>query len=444
MPTPPLKVLLMAYECSPYRGSEWAVGWGRLLEAAREFETHVITSRENFAALTQARSEGLLPSNVSFYTPEYDEDMRELAKKAVLFAYNYTAYHHWQQLALPLARELHTQHSFGVVHQVNVCTFREPGYTWQLGIPYLWGPVGGSQNFPVRFLSLLPPAEAFKEFMRGLSNWFALRKPRVRAAAKAAAMIVAANSTNQRDYGAVFKRPVELLLETGLRDLQEPDRTRFELRAAAARAGSTAAPLNILWSGELQSRKALPLLLRALASLPRNVAWRLRVLGDGPQRERWQQQAQQLGLMDRTEFLGRLPFADAVAQMQHADLFLFTSLRDTSGNVVLEAMAAGVPTVCFHHQGAGDMVDDASGVRLPVWSPKQAVQDFAAAIQALAADGERLLALSRGAHDRARHFDWRTNGAWINDAYRRLAGGPTHSTIDAETAAARSPMMKGA
>ena len=163
-----MKVLLMAYECSPYRGSEWAVGWGRLLQAARAFETHVITSEDNFKALERARAEGLVPANVRFYTPEPDAKLREMEKKPALFAYNYTAYHHWQELALPLAKELHARERFAVVHQVNVCTFREPGYTWELGIPYLWGPVGGSQNFPVRFLAMLPVVEAFKEFARGV------------------------------------------------------------------------------------------------------------------------------------------------------------------------------------------------------------------------------------------------------------------------------------
>ena len=43
-----MKLLLMCYECSPYRGSEWAVGWGRLLVAAKLGETRVITSEENY------------------------------------------------------------------------------------------------------------------------------------------------------------------------------------------------------------------------------------------------------------------------------------------------------------------------------------------------------------------------------------------------------------
>ena len=410
-----MKVLLMAYECSPWRGSEWAVGWGRLLQAARGAEPHVITSEENFQALERARAQGLVPANVRFYTPTPDGELRGMERKPALFAYNYRAYHHWQKLALALARELHDREHFDLVHQVNVCTFREPGYTWQLGIPFVWGPIGGSQNFPARFLTMLPLAEAFKEGMRGISNRLSLRfKSRVQAAARSAAMIVAANSTNQRDYERAFHRPAELLLETGLHSVSEPDRSRFRDRLA-----KPGAPLKILWSGEMQSRKALPILLRALAAIP-DVPFTLTVLGDGPERARWQLLAQYLGLGSHVAFLGRLPFAEAVAQMDQAELFCFPSLRDTSGNVVLEALAVGVPVVCFDHQGVGDIVTSACGIKLPVISPARAVEDWARTIRTLATNSTRLLNMSEAATVRARDFLWDRNGEWIFAAYRKL------------------------
>ncbi len=435
-----MKVLLMSYECSPYRGSEWAVGWGRLLQAARVADTHIITSRSNFAALQKARGEGLLPMNVHFYTPAPDEKLKTMEAKPGLFAYNYVAYHHWQKLALDLARKLHDAQRFDLVHQVNVCTFREPGYTWQLGIPYLWGPVGGSQNFPTKFLPILPPVEAFKEGMRGLSNWLSLRcKSRVRQAAKRAVKVIAANSTNLRDYQHVFKRDVELLLETGLHRVDDPDRTRFRGRVEAHQRGAELPALNILWSGEFQTRKALPILLRALAMLRDEVRFTLRILGDGPMRARWSAEAKRLGLAhnipngaNAMEFLGRLPFAEAVAEMTSADLFCFTSLRDTSGNVVLEALAAGVPVVCFDHQGAGDMVSDGSGVKIKVTSPKRAIADWADAIRTLAGDPQRLLKLSEGGTVQARKFLWNANGDRVNAIYRELAGGPEKKLAAAE------------
>jgi glycosyltransferase involved in cell wall biosynthesis len=408
-----VKVLLMAFECSPYRGSEWAVGWGRLLEAARVAETHVVTSAENFTALERARDEGLVPANVRFYTPPVDERLRANDVHAGMFAYDYRAYHHWQKLALKLIEELHARERFDVVHQVTVNTFREPGYGWKLDAPFLWGPVGGSQNFPWRFLPMLPVKEQVKEAGRALVNELSLRfKPRVRAAARRAARVIASNSTNQRDYARAWGREIDLLLETGLRAVQEPDRTRFRERVAGV-------PLELLWSGELQTRKALPVLLRALKRV--RTPFRLTVLGDGPMRELWQAETARLGLGKQVHFRGRLPFPEAVAAMQAADLFCFTSLRDTSGNVVLEALAAGVPVVCFDHQGVGDMVTEECGIKIAVRSPEQAIAEWAAAIDALAADSARLLAMSERATARAREFLWERNGDRVNTIYQELA-----------------------
>lgn len=412
----------MAYECSPYRGSEWAAGWGRLLGAAKIAETHVVTSEVNFAALQRAKADGLMPPNVFFYTPEPDQRLRELERKPVLFAYNYTAYNHWQQLALKLITALHAREHFDLVHQVNVCTFREPGYGWRLGVPFVWGPVGGTQNFPLRFLPMLPAKEAAKELLRGVTNRFALRKPRVRGAARQTALLIGANSTNQTDLQNALGCQAGLLLETGLHSVEVVDRQRFEQRVQDAAAGRPARPLRLLWSGEFQTRKALPVLLRALAHVDQSVSWKLDVLGDGPMRLRWEREAERLGLGERVEFMGRMPFSAAVDEMFTADVFCFTSLRDTSGNVVLEALAAGVPVICFDHQGARDMVDEHSGVKLPVISPGRSVRAWARTVEALAGDPERLLRLSLGATERAKSFLWSRNHDLINAAYQRLTG----------------------
>ena len=419
-----MKLLLMCYECSPYIGSEWAVGWGRLLGAAKVAETHVVTSEANFEHLLRARAEGLVPRNVRFYTPEPDARLRSLERTPGAFAYNYEAYKHWQMLALRQVQTLHSVEHFDLVHQVNVCTFREPGYTFQLGIPYLWGPGGGSQNFPVSFLSALSPKEAVKEGLRGVANRITLLHPRVRKAAKEAAHVIGANSENQKDFTRAFGREVELLLETGLHTVEQPDRSRFTARISDKLAGRAPAPLKLLWSGEHHTRKAFPVLLRALSQLPAHTGWQLDVLGSGPMHTAWTLEAKELGLSDRVRFLGQQDFSEAVAEMHSAHLLCFTSLRDTSGNVVLEALGAGVPVICFDHQGAGDMVDSTCGIKVPVTSPKRAYAAWAGAIATLAADPDRLFDLSHGATERARRFLWSENHKRINALYKQLVFGP--------------------
>lgn len=409
-----------------------------MLGAAKVAETHVVTSEANFLALDRAREEGLVPDNVKFYTPAPDAALRRFEEQPVLFAYNYRAYHHWQLLAAQLITALHANEHFDLVHQVNVCTFREPGYGHTLNTPFLWGPVGGTQNFPARFLSTLSLAEAIKEGLRTVANKLALRKPRVRLAARKASLLLAANSTNERDFAGVFGHAPRLLLETGLHEVTEPDRARYEHRLQVARHGLKASPLKLLWSGELQTRKALPVLLKALALLPGDVAWQLDILGDGPMGERWAEQADRLGLKARVRFLGRLPFAEATQYMHSADLFCFSSLRDTSGNVVLEALAAGVPVVCFDHQGASDMVSSTAGIKLPVQSPRQAYRDWAQTIERLARDPQKLLQLSLGATVQARRFLWSGNHEIMNGVYRDLiAGGSTASASESAAGGAR-------
>ncbi len=409
----------MAYECNPTKGSEAYVGWGRVLQAVREFEIDVICSRESYDAVQQHLKVHPL-AGARFFTPKRAPVFSVLRRIPRLFAYNYVAYQQWQRLALGLARRLHAERPYALVHQVNVCTFREPGYTWTLGIPYIWGPVGGTQDFPKAFLDALPAVERFKEGSRTRANQIALRKPRVRSAARSAAVLLAANSTNQRDFERAFGRPVELLLETGLYSVERPDRTKFKAEG----------PLEILWSGEFTTRKALPLLLRALASLPATVDFRLNVLGKGPLERPWKRLTAELGLADRVRFLGHLPLAEATAQLHRAHLFVFTSLRDTSGNVVLEALAHGVPVVCFDHQGVGDIVTCASdcaagqrpcGIKVPVTHPAGAVSAFAEAIESLSADRERLVELSEGATARATDFLWSRNGDRVNAIYRSLS-----------------------
>ncbi len=432
-----MKLLLMCYECSPYIGSEWAVGWGRLLGAAKIAETHVVTSEANFRDLTRARAEGLLPRNVQFHTPEPDQTLRTLERKPGVFAYNYEAYKHWQKLAMAYVKKLHITEHFDLVHQVNVCTFREPGYTFDLGIPYLWGPVGGSQNFPVPFLTALPPKEALKEGLRGIANQLTLHHPRVRRAARRAAYVIGANSVNRRDFYRAFGRDVELLLETGLHAVEQPDRSRFTARVSDKLAGHAPRPLRLLWSGEHHTRKALPVLLRALVRLQATTAWQLDVLGRGPMTTAWAREVERLGLKEKVRFLGQQAFPDAVAEMHKADVLCFTSLRDTSGNVVLEALAAGVPVLCFDHQGVGDMVDSSCGVKIAVTFPKRAYKDWADAIEALAADPDRLFALSHGATERAEKFLWEVNHKRVNQLYSELVYGPVERASENDPLAAR-------
>jgi glycosyltransferase involved in cell wall biosynthesis len=178
--------------------------------------------------------------------------------------------------------------------------------------------------------------------------------------------------------------------------------------------------LRILWAGLLEPRKALPVLIEATAQLPPDIDWDVQVLGDGPLHEACRAQAQALGVDDRFAWLGWRDRREALARYGWADVLAFTSLRDTTGTVVLEALSHGVPVACLDHQGAGDIITPECGVKIAVTTPREVVADLAKALEDLARDPDRRLKLRQGARQRACLYLWPRLGEQMAECYRRV------------------------
>ena len=426
------RVLLVVYACSPYRASEYAVGWGRAVQAARYYDTWVLCGPDSETDVARYLHEhGPIPGlTFSFLGTDPREEAINRRFPPSILEHNYLAYRLWHRRAFRAAQELHATLGFAVAHQANTCGYREPGEAHRLGIPFVWGPVGGTQNYPWRFLSELPLMSAAREIARNTINALQIRySRRVRRACARTATLLTANSQGESDFCQHHHMQPIRLLETGLQNIEGSQRAR----------GPSSEPLHILWSGRVHPRKGLSLLIRALAQLPPHVKYTVRIVGDGSERARCMALATQFGISEHCQWLGTLPLDQAMAQYHWADVFVFSSLRDTSGNVVLEAFARGVPVICLDHQGARDMVSAESGIKIPVVSPPQVVAGMAAAITRLHDDRVLLSVLSAGALLRAREFLWDCNGDRLREVYARHIRTPAREP--AEPADAR--MVQG-
>jgi N-acetyl-alpha-D-glucosaminyl L-malate synthase BshA len=89
--------------------------------------------------------------------------------------------------------------------------------------------------------------------------------------------------------------------------------------------------------------KNLPVLIQVFNEVQKHVPARLVLVGDGPERESTERQAEALGIEDRVEFLGDQEYiADLLPA---ADVFLLPSQHESFGLAALEAMSCGVPVV---------------------------------------------------------------------------------------------------
>jgi glycosyltransferase involved in cell wall biosynthesis len=120
-------------------------------------------------------------------------------------------------------------------------------------------------------------------------------------------------------------------------------------------------PLTVLFVGRLQERKRLDLLLKACTSLPLEIQPRLLVVGEGPDRERLKDLAEEF--YPSTEFLGAKHGSDLESYFDAADLFV---LPGTGGLAVQQAMAHALPVIVARGDGTqDDLVHPENGWQIP-------------------------------------------------------------------------------
>jgi glycosyltransferase involved in cell wall biosynthesis len=151
-----------------------------------------------------------------------------------------------------------------------------------------------------------------------------------------------------------------------------------------------ARPPIVIAVGHLCAMKGFSTLLEAMALLPRPDA-RLVICGEGSEREALEQLAERLGVAARIEWRGYV--ADPWEEYAGARCFALASVTESFSNVVVEALASGIPVVSTNCGGPGEILD---GGRLGALVPVGDAAALSAAIaRALEEPGEPAPRLAR-------------------------------------------------
>jgi glycosyltransferase involved in cell wall biosynthesis len=131
-------------------------------------------------------------------------------------------------------------------------------------------------------------------------------------------------------------------------------------------------------------------------------AWPVTLVGDGPERDRLQAQAKDLGVSDQLRCLGFR--SDPELFLADAAVFVLPSRFEGMPNALLEAMAAGLAVIVTDASpGPLELVEPGvSGLVVPSDDPVA----LAAAMKSLAADPERCRRMGAAARERIAALDW--------------------------------------
>jgi UDP-glucose:(heptosyl)LPS alpha-1,3-glucosyltransferase len=151
-------------------------------------------------------------------------------------------------------------------------------------------------------------------------------------------------------YGEADLRVVRMAPDPGRFDETDRPRRRVECREAW---GVRPEAVVGLFAGMNYRLKGLDPLLHALTLLPRDQSFHLLVAGH-PKTGEFERLARRLGVADRVRFLGYV--ADMRDAYFAADFFVHPTFYDPCSNVVLEAMACGLPVITTRYNGAGELM----------------------------------------------------------------------------------------
>jgi glycosyltransferase involved in cell wall biosynthesis len=386
-----LRILVLAPESNPESVSNPAIGYYQAEALARIHEVTLALHAVNEAAVRRggARFHAIEPVPVPIVDPVYDWSVRRIFKhdygRMTLTALLYPRQVFFELCAWRQLRNRISSGAFDVVLRLLPYNRVLPSpFAWLLRkgpIPFVAGPVSGG----------LPWTKGFSQLDRQKKepgHWvWNLRRvadylPFARSTYEKAAAIIVGSSHTYSTLAAhrekLFFMPTEIGINPELFK-HVPDR----------RPGNDG-KLELIYVGRLVSFKACDIALKGAAELLRSGAARFTIIGDGPQREAFQQLADSLGVATAVSFRGPLPHPETLKALATADVLVFPSLREIGGGVVFEALTAGAVPVVADFGGPGDLIRPEIGCKIPMLNEDGMVLQLASVLKKLADDRRHL------------------------------------------------------
>ncbi|MDP1863760.1 MAG: glycosyltransferase family 4 protein [Thiobacillus sp.] len=398
-----MKILLSAFAFAPNVGSEPGVGWRWAAELGKQHEVTVVT---DMTRRVLVEAEGVqVPSNVRvvYFRPAW---LRAMPLNSATAPLLYTL---WQFGLLGFARRLQREQGFDLAIHCTYGVFRHPSFLGYMGIPFVFGPVGGGEDAPLALKRSIHGREKIKELLRSLLNKAALFDPFLWAAYAKATLILTKTEDTRQALPWPFRRRAIVYPEIGI---DAP----AGIQPASRHPGE---PFRVLFAGRLLGWKGAHLAIRAVAqAAAQGVPVEFTLLGKGPFEPELRKLAAETGVQDSIRWVSQMPQQELFALYRTMHCFLFPSLHDSSGNVVLEAQANGLPVICLDVGGPVTLVTHETAIVVSTRNQNEegVVQSLADAIRKLADDEPRRMAMSEAALECVRE-----KMTWESRAYGVLA-----------------------
>lgn len=410
-------ILVVAFQLHHSAGSECSVAMDfarnmsryhhitMLYGAGRQFHKIGDTAEmEEWTKSHNIMNADFIPVYPSFKSREYGYSMLDNF-------FFYREYRRWHRDLRRKIEELCAFERYDLIHYLGPIGYHEPGFLRGLGVPVIWGPIGGFESVSIGLLNpFISFQYYFKTIVKNIVNVFQYRfDRRVRAALSESDAVIFAIS-KYIDIVSPFvsadsRRHFYYLPENCIANAFPLNESKF--------SGNL---INMIFIGRLDYHKGFYFIIEALKKIKDRSRIRLHVLGAGPLEEKFKLLSNEVS--DSIIWHGSVPRGEVIFFLNNSHIMVLPSILDANTTVVWEAMSVGVPILAFDHCGFHDtIIDRKTGFLVHPTTYSKAVKDIADIINEIIDNPQILKEYAMNVLSHRNIYTWENRAAFLNHLY---------------------------
>jgi glycosyltransferase involved in cell wall biosynthesis len=359
-----IKVLIIAEAANPEWASVPLVGWSHALALSKICQTHLVTQIRNKENIERfGWSEGVEFTSINtekLATPIYKLSQLirggnnlgwtiNTALQSLIYPYFERCI--WKQFKKSLKLG-----NYDIVHRITPVSPTAPSFLAKklkdIGIPFVVGPLNGGVAWPKEFPEM---QKKEKEWLNNIRNCYKLL-PGYRSLRNNASAIVCGSKATLEQMPVNIKHKLIYQPENAI------DIERFSLKNSLCNEKH----LKLAFVGRLVPYKGCDMAIEAIAELAKAGKVTFDIYGNGPEEQKLTKIIKNLKLENYVTLHGFVPNTQLQEKLVNADMFLFPSIREFGGGVVLESMALGLIPIVLDYAGPAELVDEQCGYLIPM------------------------------------------------------------------------------
>jgi len=400
------KILIIAYACEPNKTSEPGVGWNLGNHISKTYNTTILTRANNRSSIELEKE-----SNIVFLYYDLPSFFTFLKKKLPLGTQLYYILWQWGAYFFAAKQIRNNSLAIDLVHHLNFAISWVSPPNYLLKKPFVWGPIGGGDTVPMRFLKKMRIKAILQELVYISINQISRISIFSFFTRKNANVVLFRTQSSENAFPKRKNTIYQTISETAMTSINHNFKVKnYDKNIKAMCVGRMS-----YWKGYIYAVKGFHNFLKAGGT------GTLELFGEGNERDSIKRYINTHNLGNSIFIRGFVNNIEIKRKMVESNVLIHPSFREGGSWSIMEAMSYGLPVICLDTSGPKDMVTKKCGMLISLKSTQSISEQISDGLLELSGNKEMYLELSSNAQKRIlKEYTWNRRREQISQVYEML------------------------